>query len=126
MEFNSDSSEYHTPHSLPPKYKEELDLILENAEHIHGENFAAHIKFINNLKSLVGLMMTNVILKEDVDKTKFSKVLASVCSELTMSHAMCAGLTPDLDNEAHQVTKAMDSIVEAYANEKFPNRRKRK
>ena len=112
--FQTSSTEYMNVKDVPGEYRKELDAIMDTVETIHGERgkpITQHSKFLINMKSLMGLMVTNADLKEEVDEDKFKKVLVTIATQLASSHSDALKLTDEEEIAAMNASSAVDNIV---------------
>jgi len=116
---------YMDQRNVPEKYKEELDAIIENVQAIHGANFVHHVKFVMNIKSLIGIIVANTTLNDGVKEQQIHEILTELTSNLAASHADARGLDEDDSRAVIKTAEAMDSIVQALTNETNAERRKR-
>ena len=123
--FRSTNTEYFDQANIPKKFREELDAVLENVEAIHGPRFAQHVKFVINIKSLLGIIIMNSKRNEDVEEENFKEVLTDITTQLAGSHGDACGLNQEQIKEAFNTTNAIDGIVEHLRNEMMEQRRKK-
>lgn len=97
--------------SVPKDYKSELDAIMQTAVAIHGKKFGEHVKFLVNLKSLLGALLTNTNFKDNVDEEFMKDVMVNISTQLSGSHAELAGLTVEQQKAAFKTVDALDSVV---------------
>jgi len=117
---------YMDQQSVPQKYRDELDAVIDNVRAIHGENFVHHVKFVMNIKSLIGLVVTNTTLKDGVEEELMQDILMELTSSLAAAHADARGLDEDDSRAALKTVEAMDGIVKTLTEEKNAERRKRR
>jgi len=116
---------YMDQRNVPQKYKEELDAIIDNVRAIHGENFVQHVKFVMNIKSLIGIIVANTTLNDGVEEEKMQEILSDLTSNLAASHADARGLDEDDSRAVFRTVDTMDGIVKTLTEEKNVERRKR-
>lgn len=121
--FKSDDTEFFNADTVPDKYKNELDAILENVESIHGKKYGQHVKFVLNMKALLGLILTNSRIKENVNEEAFKNIMTDVAAEITGSHAEACGLTAEQGKSAFKTVDAMEGIIKQLEKEVNNKRR---
>lgn len=119
------NSVYMDQRNVPAKYREELDAIVDNVRAIHGENFVQHVKFVMNIKSLIGLIVANTTLNDGIEEHQMQEILSDLTSNLAASHADARGLDEEDSRAVFRTVDAMDSIVKTLTEETNAERRKR-
>jgi len=115
--FTSKRTAYFEASKIPKKYSDELDAVFENVKAIHGAKFVQHVKFLLNFKSLVGMMIQNTHIREDVDEDRFREAVENIMVQLTASHAAALDVDDDHMKAAMNTIKALDNVVESLQDE---------
>lgn len=104
--------------NVNPKFREELDSIIENVGAIHGERFVQHVKFHMNLNALIGLMITNTTLNSDCTQESMANLMSHIVSQLAGAHAQALGLdtkeeTVAVLNTVHTLQSVIKEVEKA-------------
>jgi hypothetical protein len=121
----SSHSTYISVNSLPPKYKDELNAIIDNVVKIHGENFGEHVKFIVALKTLLDAVLGSVTIKADVNEKALKDLVAHLASEVSGSHAKLCKLSMEQQKAAFNTVDTMESVISILEAEITMNSKKK-
>ena len=111
-------TEYYNADDVPEKYKKELEAIIANVRAIHGNKFVQHVKFLQNMKSLLGLLLSNLSPNPGVEMPKLREMITHISAQLSASHAQACGLSNELDHAAFKTSDALDAIIDVMAKER--------
>ena len=115
-------TEYFMQDAVPEKYKKELDLVMDNVKVIHGPLFAQHVKFMLNMDSLLGIMITNMSVNDDCDEDELRQIIVHISVQLAASHFEALGIDEDDESAIYKTVNTLRGIVATMQKERNKER----
>jgi hypothetical protein len=105
------------PDEVPPKYKEELDALMQTLEAIHGPKALSLVHFSSNLMTLISMMVNSSTLNKGISRETMGEVVDNLLSELIEQHVRALDLSNEVGKASVQTAQTMHSIIKQYEKE---------
>jgi hypothetical protein len=105
------------PDEVPPKYKEELDALMQTLEAIHGPKALELVHFSSNLMTLISMMVNSSTLNKGITREAMGEVVDNLLSDLIEKHVQALGLSTEVGKASVQTAQTMHGIIKQYEKE---------